>query len=245
MKHLKMLIASSMVIAMCLSLTTPAFAVQVNNQETAIIAAEECIDFVEQELSSQHTDVISGLAEYRAMLQDLLKSCTNEEDVVKIKDLINSVDKLTSSYIAYKNGARSTKGVFAAAIGAISIYFQGRNDWLASELLIHAANNPTLDSTYVPINVDKIKSSKTWNTVRTGSGSSGSGTFKMSESEDLYYAINKFSWTRTSQRLKFEDRYDFAPGDYSGLADTAVNAMYYAQQAGELVPFYVIFYEQV
>ena len=39
--------------------------------------------------------------------------------------------------------------------------------------------------------------------------------------------------------LNVSDRYDYASGDYTGVAGVAVNTMYQAQQAGILVPYYV------
>ena len=57
--------------------------------------------------------------------------------------------------------------------------------------------------------------------------------------KDLYYAIHAFSWTKSGGFVTLRDRYDFAPGDYNGIAGTAVNTMYLAQQAGVLVPFYL------
>lgn len=234
-------------LAMCISISAPVGASEVHVDAIALTETVDCITLIEQELDSQQIDVVTGLNNYKAKLQQILQDSSDEDDSIKLQDLISGVDKLSSAYTAYKNGTRSTNGIYAAAIAAVVTYFDIQGDLLASELLVHCANNKTLDSTYTPTmeNLYRIKASKTWTAIRKGSGSSGSGTFEKSESEDLYYAIHLFNWTRTANYLKFEDRYDFGPGDYNGLANTAINAMYHAQQAGELVPFYHVFYEQV
>lgn len=64
--------------------------------------------------------------------------------------------------------------------------------------------------------------------------------------KDLYYAIHKFNYTfNPSTRIfSLSDRYDFAYGDYSGIAGAAIDTMYLAQLNGVLVPFYTTINEK-
>ena len=57
---------------------------------------------------------------------------------------------------------------------------------------------------------------------------------------DLHFAINLFTWTKSKGVITIRDRYDFKPGDYDGIAETAVNAMWWAQEHGVLTPFYTV-----
>lgn len=60
-----------------------------------------------------------------------------------------------------------------------------------------------------------------------------------------FFVVQPFSYNYTktislsNSSLNVSDRYDYASGDYTGVAGVAVNTMYQAQQAGILVPYYV------
>jgi len=121
---------------------------------------------------------------------------------------------------------------------------------LAAELLTHVEENAKLDSTYHPIHSSLVKKSKTFKEIANGGKTKGSGSFdniKGTVNQDLYYAIHAFDFTKpsaVSKKVTIKDRYDFKKGDkYSGLAGLAIDTMYGAQEAGYLVPYYVVITE--
>ena len=112
-------------------------------------------------------------------------------------------------------------------------------------MLTHAKDNTKLNSNYYPTNGSRVGQSSVFKSIASGTKTSGSGEFKNSGTtvdKDLYYAIHFFNFTKSSassRTVTIRDRYDFAPGDYSGIAGIAVDTMYKAQQAGVIIPYYV------
>lgn len=173
---------------------------------------------------------------------------------MQIQELIDTAKFLLASYMDYTNPSPTrtvqTYGIYDPVIAVVSTYFEVNKYYLADELLVHAASNTRLDSQYIPINIDRITSSRVWQEIRKDKGRSGIGEFANTGTtvqKDLYYAIHLFEWSREKKGnyefLVFSDRYDFAPGDYSSIPNVAVNAMYQAQQAGDLTPFYTFYQE--
>lgn len=60
--------------------------------------------------------------------------------------------------------------------------------------------------------------------------------------QDLYYAIHYFDYTfiSASRTFMLADIYDFAYGDYEGIAGAAIDTMWTAQLIGVLVPYNVV-----
>lgn len=121
---------------------------------------------------------------------------------------------------------------------------------MADELLLHARNNDTYKSRYRPIHSNYIAGSTLWQNLKKNNSSSGSAEFKNTGTlieRDLYYAIHLFDWMKERRGngmvMILEDLYDFGPGDYGGIAGIAINAMYEAQMAGVLTPFYTYYIE--
>jgi len=215
----------------------------------SISIVEENLAEVEADLAASGTDVISELdamlSDYRGQLaaSDLGRSEKNS-----LREQIATVEELRSDYIGYSSGYQAkgvTHPVYSVAVATISTWFYAKGYTLSNELLLHAKNNSRVNSSYTPVyngNADRVLASTVFTKLKYGTKTSGTASFPNSGNvaqKDLYYAIHAFSWTKSGGFVTLRDRYDFAPGDYNGIAGTAVNTMYLAQQAGVLVPFYL------
>lgn len=214
--------------------------------ETAEVGQiEQNIAAIEVELESYDTDVETELSKMIEEYQTLLDNSGENEE--QIKSLISALEELLLEYQSYKSGISPYKfhAVYSPAVAAVISYFSANKYSLAAELLLHAQDNTVLNSNYSPVNGSRVKQSSVFRNIALGSKTSGSASFPNSGSvvhKDLYYAIHAFNYTKTSassRTVKIRDRYDFAPGDYEGIADIAVNTMYLAQEAGVVVPYYV------
>jgi hypothetical protein len=216
----------------------------------------ETITAIESQLSSIGSSVEIELNSIISDYQIKLENANDIETANKLQDLIDAAGDLLVSFIEYKEydqfvsssnqsfSTQSLPGVtttlYDAPIAAIVTWFSTQGYYLSYELLLHAKANTTVGSTYSPVNKNIIVASSVTQGIMqkiiTTSQQNGSGEYS---SGDLYYAIHLFSWHRGpgNNVLIITDVYDFAPGDYSGLAGTAVNIMYYAQNAGVIVPF--------
>lgn len=136
----------------------------------------------------------------------------------------------------------------SAAVATVIAYFNANKYYLSAELLTHARSNTSLNSNYSPSYGYLCNGSPLLADIWTGSALSGTGTFAKTNGvsyvlDDLYYAIHKFSYSKyislSNSYLEVSDRYDYASGDYTGVAGVAINTMYQAQEAGILTPYYV------
>jgi hypothetical protein len=111
---------------------------------------------------------------------------------------------------------------------------------IIAELLAHMDENTTYGATYHPYFGTRVTSSPVYGQIMLGSVTNGTGAFTSTGNvfqKDLYYGIHNFYWKKESNVFTLHDVYDYALGDYDGMQEIAVNTMYLAQQAGELVPF--------
>ena len=132
--------------------------------------------------------------------------------------------------------------VYAAAVGAIYLWFTGKSYTLSAELLGRARTNTVVDSTYNPSNGYRLKSTTTVASLPSPSTpASGSGAFPNSGSiynRDAYYAIHRFTYTKAASIVTIRDRYDYADkSGYDSIAGAAAQTMYNAQQRGIIKPF--------
>ena len=179
--------------------------------------------------------------------KNILSDATNDADVSIVENLILTLEEMLSEYQMYKIGVLPYKFhvIYSPAVSAVIAYFNSQGYSLAAELLTHAKNNTSLNSNYFPVNGSIVKNSSVFKSIANGTKTSGSSRFNNvggKIDKDLYYAIHNFDFTKSSPSSKIVrlcDRYDFAPGDYSGIAGIAVDTMYKAQQAGVIVPYYV------
>lgn len=221
-----------------------AFAAEGNTNEAII---ESNIMAIEEELSENGTDVVAEINDMIAEYTALLAGATTDEDIAKITSLIATLEEMRDEYVLYEAGISTYKFhvIYSPAVSAVVAYFNSQGYKLAAELLTHAKENTSLNSNYYPTNGQRVKQSSTFTSIAKGSKTSGSASFEKTGTtvgDDLYYAIHAFSWTKTSassRTVTIRDRYDFAPGDYSGIAGIAVDTMYKAQEAGVIIPYYV------
>lgn len=220
-----------------------AFAADGNTDENII---KNNITAIEEELSANDTDVIS---EINAMIADYTAQSLDatDDDAVKFTALITTLEEMRDEYALYTAGISTYKfhAIYSPAVTAVVAYFNLMGYKLSAELLTHAKDNTVLNSNYYPANGQRVKSSSTFTNIAKGTKTSGSASFANTgntEQKDLYYAIHSFNWTKSSansRTVTIRDRYDFAPGDYSGIAGIAVDTMYKAQEAGVIIPYYV------
>lgn len=241
-------IVATMVIIMSMDMPALAMEIDLSSSKTsAEMQMEENVEAIEAELNRQGTSVVDGLTNAIQRLQEEKEMCDTAAEQNKVQSIIDTTENLLQEYINYSSGI-SAQGVdhpvYTPAVAAVASYFSASGYWLSFELLTHAQDNNILDSTYVPHFGSLIKDSIVVRRIVTAATASGTGEFPNSGStmdKDLYYAIHNFSYTfnKTTRVFTLNDRYDFAWGDYSGIAGAAVDTMYMAQLAGVLVPYYV------
>ncbi len=221
-----------------------AFAAEGNTNEEAV---ESNIIAIEEELSENGTNVVAEINDMIADYTALLSGATTDEDIAKITSLIATLEEMRDEYALYEAGISPYKFhlIYSPAVTAVVAFFNSQGYKLSAELLTHAKDNTVLNSNYYPANGQRVKGSSTFTRIAYGSATKGSASFENTGNtvqKDLYYAIHAFNWTKSSASSKtvtIRDRYDFAPGDYSGIAGIAVDTMYRAQEAGVIIPYYV------
>ncbi|WP_422114634.1 hypothetical protein [Brachybacterium sp. UNK5269] len=200
---------------------------------------------IEADLTSRGTDVLTEL--------ERLSTALSEAGADDAPTALADVSEMTTDYsatVAPVSDARNpvilanpTLAASRAAVAAIAAWFISKGYLLSAELIKRARDNKTLNSNYTPSYRSGLINSPVIRKIRSQSKASGSDSFPSSTSgtyaKDNYYAIHAFNWTKSGIRVSISDRYDFAPGKYSGLAGTAVNAMWLAQQLGHIKPYYV------
>lgn len=224
--------------------TTVAFAATPPSEDEQIA---KNIIAIEDELTANDTDVVTELSNMIAEYKALLNNPDETADVNTVQGLISTLEEMLDEYQMYQAGISTYKyhAIYSPAVAAVVAYFNIKGYTLAAELLTHAKDNKTLNSNYYPTNGSRVKQSSVFKSIANGKKTSGSASFPNSGStvdKDLYYAIHAFDFTKSSASSKIvtiRDRYDFAPGDYSGIAGIAVDTMFKAQQAGVIIPYYV------
>ncbi len=235
---------------------TPSYNVESNNIEDNETINEENNRKVEELISKNNIDVVSELNGQIEYYQNLKKQTTDSEEIEKIDDLIETTSSLISEYAPSKY--REEKMLFVPFVGvilpntnkmniaAVLAFFNLKGYVLAAELLTHASSNTDLDSNYYPVNTSSVFSSSVYNSIKNGSTLSGTSAFPNEGSkgdQDLYYAIHGFHYSKSQSGrvVVIQDRYDYeSDGSYSSFGGIAVDLMYTAQRAGDLVPFYSI-----
>lgn len=212
------------------------------------VRLENNLKTIETALEEQGTTVSQELKIAIGRLEEEKARAGSMEDKNKIQALIDTTKELEISYNNYTSGV-VTRGidhpVLTPAVAAVATYFSSSGYLLSFELLVHAQDNNVLDSNYVPYYGDRILSSPVVMKIKQGGkDASGSSSFENSGTQvqkDLYYAIHAFNYTfvRNTGKFNLTDRYDFAYGDYEGIAGAAINTMWQAQVIGVLVPYYV------
>ena len=151
--------------------------------------------------------------------------------------------------------------VYSLAVEAVIAYFGTSGYLLAGELLAYAYNNTSTSVTYTPywsaqsnyiVNCAGYRNLITLIRTKRNNGiTSGNGSYEFPNSsassvdKDFYYALHLCNYTFNTSRITVTDYYDFALNSdlnsiYDGVAETAVNTMYFAQLYGTIVPFHVL-----
>lgn len=244
------IIMSLALIAATTTLPTTTFAAdEVEVEETADSSQSLAMNtyLLKKTMQKQGIDVLSELEHTTAKYESLLKKASSEEEKQQIQELIDTTKELMNAYYR-ANYCASTQGIsnvtYAVPIAAVIGYFSAEGYKLAAELLTHMNKNKSLDSTYTPTYGYLVKSSEVFQAIANGSKTAGSAGFENNGTtvdKDLYYAIHLFNYTKPSpdsKTVQISDRYDYASGNYSGVAGVAINTMKAAQDAGVLIPFY-------
>lgn len=268
-KALALVLSLVMVLSMSISASAKTFSKEVSSPSDYSKMSNDEIDkeisknikIFEKEIESNGSTVLKELSKSKGRFEAAMKSTTNTEDKASLENLIQNYSDMISEYENYLNdqklGSSSIEGITArqvtdpvlsSAVIAIIAYFDLNRYYLSSELLSYAKNTST-GNTYNPYNGFVTRSTAEYtrlvNQIRSSGTTSGSGSSNFNKTgtyidKDLYYAIHGYSYTYKTGKLTITDKYDFALNkDYEGLAGTAVNTMYMAQQKGVIVPFYV------
>lgn len=214
---------------------------------------EESILLIQEDLEKNGTSIEAGLTDLTLLFEQQKQGSSDLKEIEKLEQLISTIGDLSTDYKNYKNGELSTNNknnitlqaqgsIYAPAVAAIASWFGSQGYLLSAELLLHAKDNTIYMSSYSPAYGSRVKSSSVTQRILASPARSGSGVFPNSGGQidkDLYYAIHRFNWTKNPSFL-ISDVYNFEIGQYSGLAGTAVNAMYFAQQEGYLTPYQVL-----
>lgn len=248
LKKFKKIISLLLVVVMLISADMTSFA---SNKNTKDVDAclENNLKQIEQDMENQGTSVSAELDAALQNLRSEMQSCATYAEHDKLQALIETTIELKESYDRYSSGTAMPQGithpVLTPAIAAVASYFSVNGYLLSFELLVHAEDNNVLNSNYIPYYGSKINASPFIPQVKSGGkDATGSGSFEnqgTKEQKDLYYAIHAFnySYVRNTGKFTLTDRYDFAYGDYNGIAGAAIDTMWMAQNLGVLVPYYL------
>jgi hypothetical protein len=245
-------ILSVLIIFSLFSLSTSVFAKDTklgestNKEQTSLLQLENILD---KELKSNNTDVVSQLNKQIVQLKNEQKSATSQEDSNKISDIISTTELLIDEYNKSKNNqapgitTQVVSDPSSAAVTYALTYFSINGYNLAYELLSHARSNKILDSSYIPYYGYLVKQSPSYDTIRYGSSSYGSGEFKKQGNTvqmDLYWAMHYFVYSKDArnQYIHIDDRYDFARESYGSIGSVVIGLMVEAQNFGILTPYY-------
>lgn len=216
-----------------------------NGEERDYFKADNGIEMMVNESGSS---VENELQKLILMYKNELELVQEPEEIEKLEDLINVTQELLEQYVNSSNEI-SPYGIYhptlSTAVTSVIAWFSSNGYYLASELLSHAVSNDEKYSLYIPRYRDRVFSSSVYKKIKASTSLSGSDAFPNSGNtvdKDLYYAIHAFDYTKDSPhgRVSITDTYNFDYGDYSGIAQAAINTMWEAQELGVLVPFKIL-----
>lgn len=234
---------------MLLLMTQTVFALPYTEKSDEQLIAENMV-ILENELTENHTDVVSELNKMIVQYEAMAAAATQEE-AEQMRNLIATLEELIVDYQLYNAGISTYKfhALYSPAVAAVIAYFNAKNYMLAAELLTHAKENTDRVSIYVPAYSARAKYTAVIQQIGYGTVVEGKVSFEPGDSEidmDMYYAVHDFDFfkeTPTSRLVYVCDTYDFGDDDanYTSIAGIAVETMYRAQEAGFLTPYIVLF----
>ncbi len=243
MKNKLLRLISCLLVAILLIPTVEVFA-QTNERDIEQIVVNN-LSAIETDLKNNNTDVVLEISKMINSYERILESPSEDTDIESVNRLIDTLSEMLDEYRLYQSGIvpMDSEQGFGAAIAAVVAWFNLQGYSLSAELLTHARDNTVLYSDYSPVNGYLVKNSNVFQQIALGTSTSGSGAFEKSGTSndyDLYYSIHSFYYSKirySSRTVTIRDIYDFAPGDYSGIAGITIDTMYKAQEAGVIVPF--------
>ncbi|WP_019913049.1 hypothetical protein [Paenibacillus sp. HW567] len=208
---------------------------------------------IETYMETQGTTVLNELIKEKERLEKDLENEASESEKSKLADLIAGYDTNITEYENYISQQNSSKGGFSTAgatdpvlspaVSSVIAFFNLKGYLLASELLTYAKQS-SIGGSYTPYYKSQANGTAELARLRTTQSGSGSGAFSKGSStkdNDLYYAIHNYNYNWRNGTVSITDRYDYAVNpEYQGIAGTAVNTMYLAQQSGVIVPYTVV-----
>lgn len=223
--------------------------------EKQALTSEGIAEF-EEYFKNNNIDVIEQLNLAKIELLNLIETEEESEEIAKLKKLANSYDLMIEDYKEYTKSETDiipygvNDPTYRAAIALIITYFNINGYSLAAELLNHATYYSTGGQQYSPYFGNRAQGTTAYQKLRReikASGinvGNGSSSFPNSGDEvdrDLYYAVHLYRYSYYGSIFTLTDVYDFAPNHrYNGLAGTAIDLCYMAQNAGVIVPFLTI-----
>ena len=220
------------------------------NAEDDVNRKFEAIEIIEDELDMRGTSVAEELESQITYYRQLLDEAETERSYNNLTRLLNTTYQLLAEYQLFKNNIdQSSLGETLATntliVTAAIAYFNANEYLLSAELLTHASDNQDIYSTYVPEHGYLIRQSSQYNTMLEQSEEYDTLVFSTTNTTvqaDLHYALNAVEYRKTQSNslIVVFDIYDFAYNSApQGLVDWVVNLIYEAQEAGEIVPYYV------
>lgn len=216
---------------------------------TTVFAKE--INEVDEMLEWMEANGTSRVKELEEMLDEFYEELNKETDPVQIdqyEKIILSTEKMLE--LAIKEDFEGIQPLavinpcnhYIVAAATITAYFRSKGYTLSSKMLNYAFSNKSTSSVYVLGTEDKNKIMTT-NWYKSVKGKYPAyGTSAFGDVMDLYYSINKFSYSPSSMYgyLNISDRYDYEfDTSYPTATGVAVNMMAIAQGMGCLVPYKV------
>lgn len=168
-----------------------------------------------------------------------------EQNAIQVDYLIEGIIDLRRDISLRANPFKRIE--YSIAVKACLAYFNLNGFMLSAELLNVAYHNTSEEYIYSPIHSYILYHTKKYKEISDASNIKGIETFDSKETKietDAYYAIHGFNYTKSnpsSQELLITDTYDYSGKEEygDGLVNTAVKEMYYAQEAGVIIPFEV------
>lgn len=210
------------------------------------VESDDCIAIIEENLSSQQTDVITELDKMISEYTIIKEQSSNANDVKNAEEIIGTLKELRSDYLLSESDAVTYEvhPIYATEVATVIAYFNVNGYKLSAELLSHMKANDILDSEYEPTHGDIVLQSSVFKDIAYGHVPVGSGEFPNEGNKtdkDLYNAIHYFDYVKSgpnSKTVTITDRYDYGPNNPESIAGVAMDMMYKAQEAGYLTPFY-------
>lgn len=195
---------------------------EITNRTEQLVQNEE---ITEEQNSSNDTNTVSFLENQLEEYITMKEAATEEKSLSQIESLISKTEALISAcnqemrqsnLLSSSVTTYSVGGAAGAIAGLVSAFIQA-NYKLAAELLTYAYGEVDTSTSYIPQYGGRVISSSATAEIANGNKTSGSSIYGLDmsqsrNSQDLFFAINKFDYTKPnsySKKVIITDRYDF------------------------------------